>query len=119
MPYDKLTGYVPPREERGDAEEESVPNITHGTRLWSLLSLIIAAIGVFLITVPAVGIFFGVAGIGFSVFSRKKNGYFYTMAVAGIIVGAVAIASCAFFIVFNFMNEAGLVINIFDLLIKR
>ncbi len=119
MPYSQLTGYVPPENERDEEEEEaSSPNITHGTRLWSIISLVLSSVGILLIPVPAVGIFFGAFGIGFSVFSRKINGYFYTLAVAGIITGVIALASCIFFLVFNTMTEAGLVINVFDELLR-
>ena len=117
MAYERLTGYVPPTEDNFE-EEESNPNITHGTRLWSLISLILSSVGVILVLVPFVGVFFGAFGIGFAVFSRKKNGYFYSMAVAGIIVGVIATVSCVFFIAYNAMTEAGLVINIFEELIK-
>ena len=117
MPYNQLSGYVPPTEEREDDEAESSPNITHGTRLWSIISTVLAAVGAILVLVPAIGIFFGAAGIGFSIYSRKKNGYFYRLAVAGIIIGAIAVASCAFFLVYNALTEAGLVINLFDFLI--
>lgn len=117
MPYSQLTGYVPPENER-DEEEASSPNITHGTRLWSIISLILSSVGIILIPVPAVGIFFGAFGIGFSVFSRRRNGYFYSLAVAGIITGVIALVSCIFFLVFNMMTEAGLVINVFDELLR-
>ena len=118
MPYHQLSGYVPPTEENEQTEEASVPNITHGTRLWSIISIILSAVGALLVVVPAIGAFFGVGGVGFAVFSRRRNGYFYRAAVAGIIIGAIAIASCLFFIVFNAMSEAGMVVNLFDELIK-
>ena len=118
MPYSQLTGYVPPENERNDEEIESAPNITHGTRLWSLISLVLSSIGIILTAVPLVGVFFGLFGIGFSVFSRFKNGYFYNMAVVGLILGAVATASTVFFIIYNALTDAGLVINIFAELIK-
>ncbi len=117
MPYQQLEGYVP-EEEKNEEEEISNPNITHGTRLWSLISIILSAVGIILILVPIVGVFFGIFGVGFAVYSRKKNDYFYTEAVIGIILGAVAVASCAFFIIYNAMNEAGMVVNIFNELLK-
>lgn len=119
MPYNQLEGYVPDAADNDGTEEEgSAAKITHGTRLWALLSIIISAIGVILVIVPYVGVFFGAVGIGFSVISRKKNGYFYTMAVIGIIIGVVAVASCIFFIIYNAMTEAGLTVNLIELLLK-
>ena len=118
MPYDRLTGYVPPKSEKEVEEEESYPLITHGTRLWSLISLILAGVGLILTAVPLVGVFFGVFGVLFSTISRWKNGYFSNMAVVGLILGAVATASCVFFIIYNWLTEAGLVINIFTELLK-
>lgn len=117
MPYDRLTGYVPPSNQNEEAEEESYPLITHGTRLWSLISLILAAVGLILTAVPIVGVFFGAVGVLFSAISRWKNGYFSNMAVIGLILGAVATASCVFFIIYNWLTEAGLVINFFAELI--
>ena len=119
MPYDRLTGYVPPKNEQEPEEEvESSPIITHGTRLWSLISLILAGVGLILTAVPLVGVFFGALSVLFSVLSRWKNGYFSNMAVVGLILGAVATASCVFFIIYNWLTEAGLVINIFTELLK-
>ena len=120
MPYQQLEGYVPEEEikEELTEEEESNPNITHGTRLWSILSILFSAIGVILIFIPIVGIFFALAGIGLSVLSRKKNGYFYNAAVLGIIIGAIAVASCGFFLIYNAMTEAGVIPNLFKELIK-
>ena len=119
MPHQLLEGYVPEEiNDGGNYEEVSNPNITHGTRLWSLISIILSAIGIALVFIPAVGVFFGIGGVIFSVISRKKNGYFYSMAVTGIILGAVAVASCVFFIIYNAMNEAGLFINVFEELLK-
>ncbi len=127
MPYQQLKGYVPEEKTEEDVddhtmesetEEESTPNITHGTRLWSILSVIFSAVGVILVFIPAVGIFFGLAGTGFAIVSRKKNGYFYNTDVVGIVIGAIAVASCGFFIVYNAMNAAGAIPSIFRELIK-
>ncbi len=119
MPYQQLSGYVPEEENTEEgAQGEINPRVTHGTRLWSVISIILSAVGIILVFVPAVGIFFGAAGVGFSVFSRKKNDYFYNEAIVGIILGIIALASCGFFIVYNAMTEAGLVVNIFDALLK-
>lgn len=118
MPYQQLPGYVPPTEDLEEDEEQSSPNITHGTRLWSIISIILSSLGVLFVALPAVGIILGILGVCFSVYSRRKNGYFYGTAVAGIIIGAIAVASCAFFLIFNAMADAGLVINFFDALLK-
>ncbi len=116
MEYEKLTGYVP--EENTSEEEESNPNITHGTRLWALISIILSAVGIILVFVPAVGIFFGAAGVAFALVSRFKNGYFYSLAVTGLILSVVALASSGFFIVYNAFTDAGLITNLFDGLLK-
>lgn len=113
MPYQKLNGYVP---EENTEEEESVPNITHGTRLWAIISLILSAVGIVLLLVPAVGLFFGIFGVGFAIFSRVKNGYFSAMSVAGVILGCIALACCAFFLVYNALSEAGFALTLFELL---
>lgn len=119
MPYNQLEGYVPSEDENiAEEEESSAAKITHGTRLWALISIILSALGLILVVVPYVGVFFGIVGIGFSIVSRMKNGYFYRMAVIGIIIGVVAVASCTFFIIYNAMTEAGLTVNLIDLLLK-
>ena len=120
MPYDQIEGYVPPTEEEKTPEEEEIssPNITHGTRLWALISLILSIVGAVLVIVPIVGVFFGAAGIIFAVISRKKNGFFEGLTVFGLIVGIIAFSSCGFFIAFNAMTEAGMVPNIFIELMK-
>ncbi len=119
MHYDRLLGYTPPEEDEDDLneKEESCASV-HGTRLWAIISLILASVGVILVLVPVVGIFFGAAAIAFSVISRIKNGYFYGTAVVGLIIGVIALACSGFFIIYNAMNEAGLVQNIFTELIK-
>lgn len=127
MPYQQLKGYVPEEKIEEDVddhtmeseeEEESSPNITHGTRLWSILSVVFSAVGIALVFIPAVGIFFGLAGIVFAVVSRRKNGYFYNTDVVGIVIGSIAVAALGFFIVYNAMNAAGAIPNIFEELIK-
>lgn len=119
MPYDQLEGYVP-HSDAGENSDDgaSAARITHGTRLWALISIIVSAVGIALVFVPYVGVFFGAVGIGFSVISRRKNGYFYRMAIIGIIIGVVAVASCTFFIIYNALTEAGLTVNLFDLLLR-
>ncbi len=118
MAYERLTGYVPEENANEDEEEVSNPNITHGTRLWALLAIILSAVGILLVFVPAVGVFFGAAGIILAVVSRLKNGYFYSLAVTGLILGVVAAASCGFFLAYNALTEAGFITNLFDELLK-
>ena len=115
MSYQQLEGYVPEEKEQ---EEESVPNITHGTRLWSIISLIFSIVGIILLLVPAVGLSLGALGVGFAVYSRIKNGYFTTTTVVGIIVGFASVACCAFFLVFNALSEAGFVLTLPELLTR-
>ncbi len=117
MEYEKLTGYVP-EENKDEEESELSPNITHGTRLWALIAIILSAVGIILVFVPAVGIFFGAAGVVFAVVSRVKNGYFYSLAITGLILGVIALASCGFFIAYNALTEAGFISNLFDNLLR-
>ena len=115
MPYELLEGNVPQEQtEEEETQTESTPNFTHGTRLWALLSIIFSAVGIALIFIPIIGLFFGLFGVALAVFSRIKNGYFYRLAILGVILGVLSLASCAFFTVYNAMTEAGIVINPFS-----
>ena len=121
MPYNQLTGYVPEEKAQTqeefqeceiieDTEEKEIKN--HGTRTLGILSVAASVLGIIFVMLPWLGVFVGLFAVALAVFSRKKNGYFCTSAVVGIIIGAIAIASCAFFIIYNAMTEAGMFTDI-------
>ena len=121
MPYNQLTGYVPEEkaEQAEEIQEYEIKEETeegysknHGTRTLGILSVIASALALAFIFIPWVGVFIGLFGAVLAVLSRKKNGYFCTSAVVGIIIAAIAVAACVFFIIYNAMTEAGMFTDI-------
>ena len=60
-------------------------------RTFSVVSLIISVISIFLFVFPPVAIALGVTGVVFSLLSRKNLGYFDGFSIAGLIVGIFGI----------------------------
>ena len=57
------------------------------TRLFSLISVCLAALSVIVFLIPWLGLIFGLLSIGFSFISRRKLGYFEGLALVGLIIG--------------------------------
>ena len=57
------------------------------TRIFSLVSVVCAALSVIFSFVPWLGLVLGLVAIGFSLVSRKELGYFEGLAIVGLIVG--------------------------------
>ena len=60
-------------------------------RTFSVLSLILSVLSVFLFVIPWIGIILGFVGVGLSLISRKKLEYFDGLSLAGLIVGIFGI----------------------------
>lgn len=57
------------------------------SRIWSLISLIMAVLSVCLCFIPWAGLVLGLLAVVFSVVSRNNLGYFDNLGLVGLIVG--------------------------------
>ncbi len=79
-------------EERNEAKRGSdeyydlPPAIRSRTRLWSVISLVLAVLSVLLCPVYYVSLVFSILAVGASLFSRRTLGFFDSLAVIGLIV---------------------------------
>ena len=65
------------------------PSIKSRSLIWSVLSIILAALGLVLFKVYYVGILFSVVAVCFALVSRKNLGFFEKYSILGIIFGVM------------------------------
>jgi hypothetical protein len=65
------------------------PSIKSRTLLWSVLSIILAALGLVLCKFYYIGIVFSLVSLGFALISRKNLGFFDKYSILGIIFGVM------------------------------
>ena len=75
---------------------QNVMDTNRNTRTFSIVSLIAAVLSIILCFLPTLGIIFGVLAVSFSLFSRKRLGYFDGFSLAGLILGIIGIVFSAF-----------------------
>ncbi len=69
--------------------------VMQGTRGFSVASLVLGIISIVCCCAWYVGLILGILAIVFSVVSRKKNGYFDGLAIAGLVLGIFGTVICA------------------------
>lgn len=82
------------------------------TRLWSVISIVLSALSVLLCPFFYVSIPLAVLGVGFSMYSKYRLGYFDRLGTWGLIVGLVGV-------VFGIFCLIGSVSGVFDLLFGK
>lgn len=70
-----------------DFAYKSVIGGKKNTRLWSIISFVLAILSVPFCAVPIVGIIMGLGAIAFSLYSKKCLGYFDGLSLAGLMIG--------------------------------
>ena len=76
-------------EESADSDfaYKSVIGGKKNTRLWSIISFVLALLSIPFCIVPVVGIITGLGAIAFSLYSKKCLGYFDGLSLAGLMIG--------------------------------
>ena len=70
-----------------DFAYKSVIGGKKNTRLWSIISFILAILSIPFCVVPIVGIIMGLGAIAFSLYSKRCLGYFDGLSLAGLMIG--------------------------------
>ncbi len=78
-------------QEAADNEYYELPAKSSRSMIWSVLSLILGAASVLSSPLYVLGMILGAAAFSLSVYSRRRNGFFTRLAVAGLIVSIVGI----------------------------
>ena len=70
-----------------DFAYKSVIGSKRNTRLWSIISFVLAILSIPFCAVPIAGIIMGLGAIAFSLYSKKCLGYFDGLSLAGLMIG--------------------------------